>query len=177
MAEPSDAPDEPGGEKRTSTKPLLSARDTRSGGSNNGCAAVCEDGHGTQNEARSARSGPASKPMGPSPSPRPERPSRKPVPVRAMARSEAPPSPSEPDAEEVELTVDGVDWVARVLGRSGGSRVGATPLLLVGFWPVESPSGTCQREALVVARTLSGVSTEVLGGACEGARSVPPSND
>ena len=90
-----------------------------------------------------------------------------------MARAEAPPSRSEPDAEEVELSVDGEAWVARVSGRSGRSGAGAAPLLLVGFWPADASTGGAQREAFVVGRTLSGVATDVLERACERARRVP----
>jgi hypothetical protein len=85
----------------------------------------------------------------------------------------------EPDAEAVRLEVDGVRWTVRVLGRSGGSGAGVTPLLLLGFWKGEPRGeretdrpGPHAREALVAARTLSGLSEGDLGDALS--RSDPP---
>lgn len=89
-----------------------------------------------------------------------------------MARADAPAPPVEPDTEEVVLTLEGTEWVARVLGRAGGARKGAVPLLLVGFWPVGSDLGP-QGEAFVVARTLADAPIHALKRAWEGSRGAP----
>jgi hypothetical protein len=89
-----------------------------------------------------------------------------------MARADAPAPAVEPDTEEVVLTLDGTEWVARVLGRAGGARKGAIPLLLVGFWPAGSDLGP-QGEAFVVARTLADVPVHALKRAWEGSRGAP----
>ena len=81
-----------------------------------------------------------------------------------MAQTDAPPAGLEPDVLETPLEIDGRGWVVRVLGRSGGSGPGRTPLLLLGFWEVDvdAADGDPARERLVVGRTLSGLSTTIL---------------
>ena|GEM_PF-5807060 len=41
--------------------------------------------------------------------------------------------------EETRLVHDGMEWLVRICGRSGGQRGGA-PLLLLGFWPLAQAS-------------------------------------
>ncbi len=89
----------------------------------------------------------------------------KPTPVRDLAASEAPPSPAEPDVEEAEVTVEDVDWLVRVIGRSGGARASAPPLLLLGFWRASRAEGEREREALVVGRALAELTPAALRGA------------
>lgn len=81
-----------------------------------------------------------------------------------MAQTDAPPPGLEPDVLETPFEIDGLGWVVRVLGRSGGSGPGRTPLLLLGFWEVDvdAADGDPARERLVVGRTLSGLSTTIL---------------
>lgn len=96
---------------------------------------------------------------------------RKPTPVRAMASAEAPPSPTEPDVAQVDLAIDEVDWVVRVIGRSGGTATSATPLLLLGFWRAEGAEGAKgvegehEMEVFVVGRALSDLSRATLEAA------------
>ena len=61
-----------------------------------------------------------------------------------MATQEAPPSPTEADAEEVELEIDEATWKARVLGRAGGTVPSRVPMLLLGFWPDGEVEGVDQ---------------------------------
>lgn len=87
--------------------------------------------------------------------------------MRDMAAAEAPPPPAEPDVEEVGVTVGDVDWIVRVVGRSGRARTSAAPLLLLGFWQAATPDGERERESLVVGRALSDLSPERLATALE----------
>ena len=99
--------------------------------------------------------------------------SKKPTPVREMPAVEAPPpSPAEPDLEEAEVSIDDDSWVVKVLGRSGGKRASATPLLLLGFWPEEA-EGEHRLEALVVGRTLAELTPAALRGAHREAQPPP----
>jgi len=79
-----------------------------------------------------------------------------------MAKTDAPPSPVEPDASEASLEVDGQAWVVRVLGRAGGSGSGATPLIMLGFWKAGATEGGPVRETLAVGRALSAFSVSSL---------------
>lgn len=79
----------------------------------------------------------------------------KPTPVRDMAPVESTPAPTEPDLEEAEVSIEGDTWAVRVLGRSGGERASATPLLLLGFWRDRQEGDDPDREALIVGRTLA----------------------
>lgn len=90
-----------------------------------------------------------------------------------MAAAEAPPPPAEPDVEEVDITVEEVDWIVRVVGRSGGARPSATPLLLLGFWRAGSPEGERERETLVVGRALADLSPARLRAALEESEAPP----
>lgn len=90
-----------------------------------------------------------------------------------MATAEAPPPPAEPDVGEVEILSDGVEWVVRVVGRSGGARPSATPLLLLGFWRADSPGGEREREKLLVGRMLSDLSPDELVSALEASDPLP----
>ncbi len=96
----------------------------------------------------------------------------KPTPVRAMAAVEAPPPPVPPDLEEAEVTVDEIRWTIRVVGRAGGARPSDTPLLLLGFWPEGALEGDRAREAMVVGRSLAGMTPAALEDAV--AASAPP---
>lgn len=91
---------------------------------------------------------------------------RKPTPVREAVGAGGGPR-VEPDLEEAAFTVEGVEWVARVRGRSGGA--GAPPLLLVGFRRSELAGDAPERETLVVARTLDGLGEDRLAAALESA--------
>lgn len=96
----------------------------------------------------------------------------KPTPVRAMAAVEAPPPPVAPDLEEAEVTVEETTWTIRVVGRAGGARPSDTPLLLLGFWPEGALEGERAREAMVVGRSLAGMTPAALEDAF--AASAPP---
>lgn len=102
----------------------------------------------------------------------------KPIPARALGTTLDAPGMVEPDLLEGRILVDGVAWSARVIGRSGGSGPGATPLLLLGFWN-EARRADCAedaegplRESLVVARALSELSEADLEAAFS--TSAPP---
>jgi len=101
---------------------------------------------------------------------------RKPISVRSIATPGVPSLP-EPDIGEVALSVDGIEWIARVLGRSGRARTGSTPLLLVGFWPADSSDPDPVREAFVVAEALASVTPEALQVAWSRSRPVTASVD
>ena len=79
----------------------------------------------------------------------------RPTPARAIPRS-GHPVVVEPDIGEVQIEVEGRVWTVTVLGRAGGAA--ATPLLLLGFEAADRPSGGVTSEALVVGKTLSGIS-------------------
>ena len=94
-----------------------------------------------------------------------DRGARKPTPVREAVGATSGGTTLEPDLEEVSFSVDGVDWTARVRGRTGGAR--STPLLLLGFQRTESKDEGPERESLVVGRTLEGLSATALAEALE----------
>ncbi len=96
----------------------------------------------------------------------------KPTPVREMAPVESTPAPTEPDLEEAEVSIEGETWAVRVLGRSGGERASATPLLLLGFWEEDPDAHAPDREALIVGRTLAGLTPAALRSAFD--ESEPP---
>ena len=97
----------------------------------------------------------------------------KPTPVRVHSDAGAPAPAVQPDLAEALIEAQGRSWTVRVLGRSGGGGVGgAPPLLLVGFWEQGSRDLDHAREALVVGRTLAGLSMSHLDEAF--ARAVPP---
>lgn len=96
----------------------------------------------------------------------------KPTPVRDLAPVESTPAPTEPDLEEAEVRIEGDVWAVRVLGRSGGERASATPLLLLGFWEDEHEGAAPDREALIVGRTLADLTPAALRNAFDEAR--PP---
>lgn len=79
-----------------------------------------------------------------------------------MAAAEAPPSPTEPDLEEAEVSVDDAAWLVRVVGRSGDAGHSPTPLLLLGFWKADAAEGEREREALVVGRALRDLTPSAL---------------
>lgn len=87
---------------------------------------------------------------------------RKPTSARAMARPEGAPSPVDRDTSETSFECDDEAWVVRVLGTSGGSGLGATPLILLGFWKADATHGDPVRETLTVGRTLSELSSATL---------------
>lgn len=89
----------------------------------------------------------------------------KPTPVRDMAPVESTPAPTEPDLEEAEVSIEGETWTVRVLGRSGGERASATPLLLLGFWEDDPEADDPDREALIVGRTLASLTPAALRSA------------
>jgi hypothetical protein len=78
----------------------------------------------------------------------------------------------------VTLDIDGTPWVVRVLGRAGqGASVEmatAAPLLVLGFYRSEE-SEAAEREALVVGRTLVGLSQAQLESAFAKGRARGPS--
>ncbi len=78
--------------------------------------------------------------------------------ARAMAQTEAAPSPTTPDAEEATFDVDGCSWVVRVTGRTIGAGVARVQMLLLGFWPEGDVQGDPERECLVVGETLEALS-------------------
>ncbi len=91
---------------------------------------------------------------------------RSPTPVRALDRSRASPATPEPDLVEAVIDVEGVSWVVRLLGRSGGGGAGGgAPLLLIGFWEESVSHTDHDREAMVVGRTFAGLSRSSLEGA------------
>ena len=92
--------------------------------------------------------------------------------ARAMAQTEAPPSPTTPDAEQANLEVDGCSWVVRVTGRAIGAGVARVPMLLLGFWPEGAVETEPEKECLVVGGTLEALSECELERAL--ARSRPP---
>ena len=97
----------------------------------------------------------------------------KPTPVRVRSKAGASAPAVEPDVTEAVIEAEGRSWTVRVLGRSGRGGVGgAPPLLLVGFWEQGSADSSHAREALVVGRTLAGLSASRLEGAF--ARAAPP---
>lgn len=98
----------------------------------------------------------------------------KPTPVRAMAAVDAPPPPVEPDLEEATLDVEEAEWKVRVVGRAGGGRPSATPMLLLGFWPASDDEGGHEREALVVGRSLAEMTPAALHSAFESSGPPPP---
>ena len=118
----------------------------------------------------SARAEPS---RGPSlPSARDQATPTKPTPVRVLTNAGASAPAVEPDLTEVVIEAAGRSWTVRVLGRSGGGGVGgAPPLMLVGFWERGSADSGHAREALVVGRTLAGLSASRLEGAL--ARAAP----
>ncbi|MCH7533919.1 MAG: hypothetical protein IIB36_19455 [Gemmatimonadetes bacterium] len=85
--------------------------------------------------------------------------SGKPTPVRGdLATPGVFPGASpdvEPDVGEATVEVDGTSWTVRVRGRSGGGSAVNTPLLLLGFWKVQSATSPPDREAFVVGRLLA----------------------
>jgi len=87
---------------------------------------------------------------------------RKPTSARAMARTDGPPSPIDPDTSEASFECDDEAWVVRVLGTARGSGSGATPLILLGFWKADASHGDPVRETLTVGRTLSELSSATL---------------
>lgn len=99
---------------------------------------------------------------------------QRPTPARTLVRDEAEPT-LQPDAAEACVEMGDETWTVRVLGRSGGSKDGATPLLLVGFWASDSKDGPHDREALVVGRTLAELNSFDLEASF--ARSDPVRND
>ena len=94
-----------------------------------------------------------------------------------MTGKEAPPSPTEADAEEVEVEVGGDSWTVRVLGRAGGSMPSRVPMLLLGFWQEGAHGGEPALEALVVGRTLEALSGADLECAFRSARPPRPRGD
>lgn len=78
--------------------------------------------------------------------------------ARAMAQTEAAPSPTTPDAEAATVEVDGSSWVVRVIGRTIGAGVARVQMLLLGFWPEGDAQGDPKRECLVVGGTLDALS-------------------
>jgi hypothetical protein len=78
---------------------------------------------------------------------------------------------AETQAEEATFAVGDESWTARTLGRSGGGE--APQLLLVGFWREEAQEGDHMREALVVARSLSELSSDALSTALARSREPP----
>jgi len=90
-------------------------------------------------------------------------------PTPARSRSGDPPV-SEPEADVAESTVvvDGVTWTVRVSGRSGSASGMSPPLLLLDFRSGDGDGGA-ELEALVVGRSLSGLSEEQLESALAGA--------
>jgi hypothetical protein len=111
----------------------------------------------------------------------------KPTPARALAGAEPRDATSsagtevgavgaiEPDAREALLEVDGMQWTVRVLGRSGRSGTRSPPVLLLGFWP-GAADREHEREATIVARTLSELSPARLASAL-GSSSPPPQGE
>lgn len=100
-----------------------------------------------------------------------------PTPVRSLM---APATEVEVDEEatpepegDATVEVDGELWTARVVGRSlGGPSAAPVPLLLLGFF--RSPDARApQREALVVGRTLGGLSNAALEAALRVSREPP----
>jgi hypothetical protein len=87
-----------------------------------------------------------------------------------MPKSEAPVA-VEPDTGQVQLEVEGKLWTVTVLGRAGGGA--ATPLLLLGFQAAEEQSVGPTLEALVVGKTLSGMSESRLETALASASGSP----
>ena len=92
-----------------------------------------------------------------------------------MAESESPAPRVEPDVAEVRIEAGGRPWIVTVLGRSGGTASGATPLLLLGFTPADT-AARVSLEALVVGRTLEGVSKSALIKAHASASPHEPAN-
>jgi hypothetical protein len=82
---------------------------------------------------------------------------------------------AESGVPEACIEVAGRRWTVRVLGRSGRTSTGAAPLLLLGFWDGQDEDAE-PLEALVVARTLEGLSEEELESALLTA-SKPPDPD
>jgi hypothetical protein len=74
-----------------------------------------------------------------------------------------------PDLDQAQITVDGTSWTVGVLGRAGSAATGRTPLLLLGF-DAAVDGEPRSLEALVVARTLEGLSEEALVAALGQAR-------
>jgi hypothetical protein len=88
----------------------------------------------------------------------------KPTPARQSATDDsAPQAPT--DVAEASVVVDDVEWVVRVMGRSRGSPAGAAPLLLLGFSNPDATETASTREALVVGRLLSELTTDRLRAA------------
>jgi hypothetical protein len=81
----------------------------------------------------------------------------------------------EADTDEAELLVDGDRWTVRLLGRTrGGPSAAPADLLLLGF--SRGDATDVQLEALIAARSLSGLSEEELVSAFRGA-GPPPDPD
>ena len=112
-------------------------------------------------------------------------------PIPARAASDSRPSDVVP-LEETRLLHDGMEWLVRICGRSGGQGGGA-PLLLLGFWPLAQASdGTNglgeenrpssdpapaelkpEREALTVGTSLDELGHEELRAAFVASRPPP----
>ena len=75
-----------------------------------------------------------------------------------------------PDLDEALLEVADGAWVVRVLGRGGSGDGRSAPLLLLGFWRADTPTGDPEREAFVVGRTLAAQSPESLEKALQVSR-------
>lgn len=99
----------------------------------------------------------------------------RPTPVRAsLDGHEGTSGGADPEEEEIQLALDGSEWVVRVNGRTrAGVAVGGAPILMLGFF--DDPAATVPRlEALVVGRSLSDMSEGQIDAAFRLAR--PPSD-
>lgn len=99
----------------------------------------------------------------------------RPAPARKRRdASDAGAPPSSPEAEAAALAVDGVQWTVRVCGRGrAGVHGGPAPLLVLGFFRGEE-GDIPEREALVVARSLKGLTARQLEGAFRLSQPPPP---
>lgn len=129
-----DRPDSPDPKPTDQATRLPSARDTATGDE------ARPSGRPKRGESRRGQR------RGAAPTPRP---------ARDAAPTEPLPAGPEPDVAEASFEVGDEAWVVRVLGRAGGSRDGATPLLLLGFWAPDSGGADHIRELLIVGRALS----------------------
>jgi hypothetical protein len=163
MAHPAETPEETTAAKESSRPPPPAAREGRPAPSNGRPEHRAQWGRREAPSGRRSPSGPDHK----------DGAGRKPTPVRAMTGSEPGRSVAEPDPEEVRFQLDGEEWRARVLGRSGAGRRGATPLLLVGFSRADGGADETDGEVYIVGRSLADTTIETLERALREVR-MPP---
>jgi hypothetical protein len=87
--------------------------------------------------------------------------STRPTPARVLESAGGSSEGPAPKVEKVDFECDGEEWVATLVGRSGGGR-GSVPLAWLRFDPVPTGESAPAREVMIVGRSVTELSESEL---------------